>query len=314
VSGVSVVVPTRGRDQLLVRAVTAVAAQEHTGPLEVVVVRDGTPAVPIAVDLPAHVTLRQVPNTRSPGLPGARNTGVLAATGDLVAFCDDDDEWLPGKLAAQLALLAARPDAALVATGIVVVPSRAVEGGTAGGTAAGTEHLRPGPAHDVLLGDLLDDRIMELHPSGFLLRRADLVGPIGLVDEELAGGYGEDYDLLLRAAAHGPVVAVQEPFVRVHWHDGSYYFSRWQTIHDALETLLAKHPFTGSPRGTARIRGQQALALAATGRRGAAVRTAGRALRLAPTEKRAYLAVAVAGGVLDVDRLQRWLHRRGRGL
>jgi glycosyltransferase involved in cell wall biosynthesis len=305
VTGVSVVVPTRDRDQLLARAVAAVAAQEHAGPLEIVVVRDGTPAAELAVDVPAHVTLRQVPNTRAPGLAGARNTGILAAAHALVAFCDDDDEWLPGKLAAQLALLAARPDAALVATGIVVVLS---------GRTGLVEHRRPGPARDVLLADLLDDRIMELHPSGFLLRRADLLGRIGLLDEELAGGYGEDYDLLLRAAATGPVIAVPEPLVRVHWHGGSYYFSRWQTIHEALETLLAKHPFTGSPRGTARIRGQQALALAATGRRGEAVRTAGRALRLVPTEKRAYLAVAVAGGVLDVDRLQRWLHRRGRGL
>jgi glycosyltransferase involved in cell wall biosynthesis len=314
VTGVSVVVPTRDRDQLLARAVAAVAAQEHAGPIEVVVVRDGSPAappaVPLAVDLPPHVTLRQVPNTRTPGLAGARNTGILAAAHELVAFCDDDDEWLPGKLAAQLALLAARPDAALVATGIVVVQSA----GSSAGSAGSVEHQRPGPARDVLLADLLDDRIMELHPSGFLLRRADLLGSIGLLDEELAGGYGEDYDLLLRAAANGPVIAVPEPLVRVHWHGGSYYFSRWQTIHEALETLLAKHPFTGSPRGTARIRGQQALALAATGRRGEAVRTAGRALRLVPTEKRAYLAVAVAGGVLDVDRLQRWLHRRGRGL
>ncbi len=311
-TGVSVVVPTRDRDELLARAVSAIAAQEHDGALEVVVVRDGTAAAPhaapLGADLPANVTVREVPNTRSPGLPGARNSGILAAAHDLVAFCDDDDEWLPGKLRAQLALLAARPDAALVATGIMVVHT----GGSR--SAAGTRIARPGPERDVLLADLLDDRIMALHPSGFLLRRADLLGSIGLVDEELAGGYGEDYDLLLRAAAHGPVVAVPEPLVQVHWHGGSYYFSRWQTIHDALETLLAKHPFTGSPRGTARIRGQQALALAATGRRGEAVRTAGRALRLAPTEKRAYLAVAVAGGVLDVDRLQRWLHRRGRGL
>ena len=313
-TGVSVVIPTRDRDQLLARAVAAVAHQKHAGPLDVVVVRDGTPAAPPAVELPAQVTLRQVPNTRTPGLAGARNTGILAAGHELVAFCDDDDEWLPGKLAAQLALLAARPDAALVATGIVVVQPAGSSAGSSAGPAQGTEHLRPGPARDVLLADLLNDRIMELHPSGFLLRRADLLGPIGLLDEELAGGYGEDYDLLLRAAAHGPVIAVPEPLVRVHWHGGSYYFSRWQTIHEALETLLAKHPFSGSPRGTARIRGQQALALAATGRRGEAVRTAGRALRLVPTEKRAYLAVAVAGGVLDVDRLQRWLHRRGRGL
>ncbi len=300
-TGVSVVVPTRDRDHLLVRAVAAITAQEHDGPLEVVVVRDGTPATPLAVDLPPGVTLRQVPNTRTPGLPGTRNSGILAATHELVAFCDDDDEWLPGKLAAQVALLATRPDASLVATGIVVVQHSG-------------ERPRPAPDRDVGVADLLDDRIMELHPSGFLLRRADLLGPVGLVDEELAGGYAEDYDLLLRAAAHGPVVAVPEPLVRVHWHGGSYYFSRWQTIHDALEALLRKHPFASSARGTARIRGQQALALAATGRRGAAVRTAGQALRLAPTEKRAYLAVAVAGRVLDVDRLQRWLHRRGRGL
>ena len=49
-----------------------------------------------------------------------------------------------------------------------------------------------------------------------------------------------------------------------------------------------------APPGSA---ASQALALAATGRRRRAARTAGRALRLAPTEKRAYLAVAVAGGV-----------------
>ena len=196
-TGVSVVVPTRDRDQLLARAVAAVAQQEHAGPLEVVVVRDGTPAAPLPVDLPAPVTLRQVPNARTPGLAGARNTGILAAAHEVVAFCDDDDEWLPGKLAAQLALLAARPDAALVATGIVVVQAA----GSSAGSAGRIEHVRPGLARDVLLADLLDDRIMELHPSGFLLRRADLLGPIGLLDEELAGGYGEDYDLLLRAAA-----------------------------------------------------------------------------------------------------------------
>jgi glycosyltransferase involved in cell wall biosynthesis len=309
ITAVSVVVPTRDRDRLLARAVASIAAQDVDGPLEIVVVRDGTPPTPLAVELPAQVRLRQIPNTRTPGLPGARNSGILAAEHSLVAFCDDDDEWLPTKLGAQLTLLRARPDATLVGTGIVVVAGSGRPGRDA------VEHARPGPSRDVGLADLLDDRIMELHPSGFLLRRADLLGRIGLVDETLAGGYAEDYDLLLRAAAVGPVVCVPRPLVRVHWHGASYYAGRWQTIHDALDTLLAKHAaFETSPRGTARIRGQQALALAATGRRAAAVRTARSALRLSRTEKRAYVAVVAAGGIVDVDRLQRWLHGRGRGL
>ena len=311
-TGVSVVVPTRDRDELLARAVTAIAAQEHDGPLEVVVVRGRHCCCPArrpprrgparARDPPGG------PNTRSPGLPGARNSGILAAAHELVAFCDDDDEWLPGKLRAQLALLAARPDAALVATGIIVVHT----GGSRSG--AGTRIARPGPERDVLLADLLDDRIMALHPSGFLLRRADLLGSIGLVDEELAGGYGEDYDLLLRAAAHGPVVAVPEPLVRVHWHGGSYYFAAGRP-----STTRSRRcsPSTRSPAPRAGPRGSAASRPSRWPRPAAAARPfarAGRALRLAPTEKRAYLAVAVAGGVLDVDRLQRWLHRRGRGL
>ena len=57
-TGVSVVVPTRDRDELLARAVTAIAAQAHDGALEVVVVRDGAAAAPhaapLGADLPSH--------------------------------------------------------------------------------------------------------------------------------------------------------------------------------------------------------------------------------------------------------------------
>ncbi|MDQ1293284.1 MAG: glycosyltransferase family 2 protein [Actinomycetota bacterium] len=301
-AGVSVVIPTRDRDQLLLRALEGVGAQDVPCPLEIIVVRDGTPTVPLAPSFPRRVTLRQIVNRRTPGLAGTRNTGILAATHPLIAFCDDDDEWVPGKLAAQLDLLRAHPEVSLVGTGIVVVHGS-------------TPTPRIGPVGPVHLADLLADRIMELHPSGFLLRAADLRGRIGLVDEELPGSYAEDYDLLLRAAAVGPVLSVPRPLTRVHWHGGSYYFSRWQTIHDSLEMLLAKHPqFEQVPRGLARIRGQQALALAAMGRRREALRLARTCLRLSWRERRAYLTVLVALRLVSVERLQGWLHRLGRGL
>jgi glycosyltransferase involved in cell wall biosynthesis len=307
---VSVVVPTVDRERLLLRAVRSIAAQEYSGAIEIVVVRDGTPSAEAAAvlertlddELRAGVDLRQIPNTRSKGLPGARNSGILAASHDLVAFCDDDDEWLPDKLHAQVPVLTRSCSASMVATGITVVTH-------------GVENPRPGPLRPTTLEDLLDRRIMELHPSTFLFRRADLIDRVGLVDEDLPGGYGEDYDLLLRAAALGPVLSVPRPLVRVHWHGSSYYFSKWQLIHDSLDALLAKHPqFGQAPRGRARIRGQQAIALAAMGRRREAMRAAVHTLRLHPGEPRGVVAAIVASGVVGADRVQRYLHRHGRGL
>ena len=117
---VSVVVPTRDRPELLRRAVTAILGQTYGGPIECVVVFDQSdPDLPWA-DLPPGRTLVVVRNDRSPGLAGARNSGILAATGELVAFCDDDDEWLPEKLTRQVARLLATPSAAVATTGILV--------------------------------------------------------------------------------------------------------------------------------------------------------------------------------------------------
>ena len=91
---IGVVVPTRNRPGLLRRTLAAIAAQDYPGPVSTVVVYDqSTPEA----GLPAS---RVLTNSRTPGLAGARNTGILALDTDgldteLVAFCDDDDEWAP---------------------------------------------------------------------------------------------------------------------------------------------------------------------------------------------------------------------------
>ena len=65
---------------------------------------------------------------------------------------------------------------------------------------------------------LLADRIMELHPSAMLYRRASLQ-QVGGWDETLPGGYAEDYDLLLRLARQGAGITgvahhFAEPYLR----------------------------------------------------------------------------------------------------
>src|SRR3954469_20534321 len=107
---VSVVIATRERPALLQRAIRRVMEQTYAGEIELVIVFDQSEPHPIEVEIPAGRSLTVIRNTeRSPGLAGARNTGVLATSGQWVAFCDDDDEWLPEKLTRQMAVLAANP-------------------------------------------------------------------------------------------------------------------------------------------------------------------------------------------------------------
>jgi glycosyltransferase involved in cell wall biosynthesis len=99
---VSVVIPTRGRPDLVQRAVRS--ALDQTGvALEVVVIVDGpNRATSEALSGIADPRLRVVTSAAPAGGAVARNRGVSEASGEWIAFLDDDDEWLPGKLAAQL--------------------------------------------------------------------------------------------------------------------------------------------------------------------------------------------------------------------
>jgi glycosyltransferase involved in cell wall biosynthesis len=303
VQAVTAVVPTRDRPELLRAAIDAILDQDYAGAIEVVVVYDQSEPDLSLARRDKHRRVRVITNTRTPGLAGARNTGVIAAMGELIAFCDDDDEWLPGKLAAQVsALNIAGPDSEFVAAGIRV----SYDGSTVDRVLARSR---------VPLAALLRSRLTELHPSTFLIRRDALVDGIGLVDEKIPGSYGEDYEFLLRAARRTPLVNLAEPYVMVRWHKRSYFAQRWQTIAEALQWLLGRYPeFSTEPRGQARVTGQIAFAHAAMGERRAALRWAGRTLRRNPREPRAYLALAVASRAVRPDTVLRRLHERGRGL
>jgi glycosyltransferase involved in cell wall biosynthesis len=299
---VSVVVVTRDRPVELRECLASVLGQDHGGSLEVLVVFDQSAVDETLADDTPGRSVRVLANSRTQGLAGGRNTGVLAARGQVVAFCDDDDVWLPGKLRRQLDLLAREPDTEMATCGIrVAYGDRTVE--------------RVLPGDHVTFAELLADRLTELHPSTFCIRREALVSGIGLVDEELPGSYAEDYELLLRAARRRPIGAVPEVLVEVRWHPRSYFASRWQVISSALRHLLDRYPeFAESPAGLARITGQVAFAEAAQHHRREAWLWAARTVRRRPAERRAYLAAAVASGLLRPQTVLRVLNSRGRGI
>ena len=104
---VSVVIPTRGRHELLRRAIASAIGQEPR-PREIVVVADGPD--PGLADVLGGVEasgLRLVELPEAAGAQAARNAGVAAATSTWLALLDDDDEWRPAKLRRQLAAAAA---------------------------------------------------------------------------------------------------------------------------------------------------------------------------------------------------------------
>ena len=298
---VSTIVATRDRPELLRETLAAIDAQDYDGEITTIVVFDQTdPDLELEVS-EGNRKVVVVKNDRKPGLQGARNTGILGTDGDLIAFCDDDDVWEPSKIRRQVDVLRANPDVHFVGSGVTV----AYEG-------ENVERIRDDSR--VTFKDLLRSRVFEAHPSTFLMRRVELVDQIGLVDEDVPGGYGEDYEWLLRATRITDMLLVPAALVMVRWHTASFYAERWQMRIDGLQYILDRYPeFSTEPVGLARIKGQMAYAKASLGDRKGALKMAAETLKLNKTEGRAALAMLVAAGVPS-PKVVSLLQKRGNSI
>jgi glycosyltransferase involved in cell wall biosynthesis len=101
---ISVVIPTRDRPVLVVRAVQS-ALEQTFREIEVIVVIDGEQGTETA-DALLHLGDERVRFIALAGQVGgaeARNVGIRDARAEWIALLDDDDEWLPAKLAEQMA-------------------------------------------------------------------------------------------------------------------------------------------------------------------------------------------------------------------
>ena len=208
---VSVVLPTRGRPGPVRAAISSVVGQTYSGPIECLVVHDQEPPDPALAGLgTADHRVKVITNQRTPGLAGARNSGLDEATGGFVATCDDDDVWHPAKLQAQIARLLDQPDLLVVGSGIrLMLPD-------------GRIITCPARAERISQQLLLRNRVRELHSSTLAMRR-DAFAKAGLYDEKIPNGYAEDYDWILRAARVGRIGAVLTPLADITKDSGSWW-------------------------------------------------------------------------------------------
>lgn len=302
---ISALIATAGkRPEMLRKTVQSMFDQDYTGHIEVVVVFDYVEIDSLSdMVVPENRSLVTVVNNHSKGLAGGRNTGLATATGDYVGFCDDDDYWYPTRISAQLKLWEENPEAIAVSSSIMVRTD-------------GKDVLRSALPR-VTFNDLLLSRRIEVNPCTTLFKRADLLdnNRIGLVDEDLPAAYGEDYDLVLRAARLGDIHCILEPGALILWDRPSFFSGHWKSMVGGLTYILRKFPeFETQPKGLARIAGQVAFAYAALGERKQSVAYARSALTRDPKQLRAWAALLVASGLIKPQVLLNLVNKTGRGL
>jgi len=199
---VSVIVPTYNRAGRLVRAIDSVLAQTFED-FELLIVDDAS------TDDTAEVVggygdrrVRFLPAAVNRGVSTARNRGVRAARGELIAFLDSDDTWSPDKLAAQVDVMRQGP----WSLGLVYAGVERLRGD--GGSEAHLPEHR-GDVFEVMLRK----NVIYGGGSNVMIRRG-VVATAGFFDTRLPAI--EDYDYWLRVARWFEVDAVGRPLCRYH--------------------------------------------------------------------------------------------------
>lgn len=200
---VSVVLPTRDRIEFLPRALRTVLGQTGVD-LECIVVddgsTDGTGEWLLTLDDP-RVVIVETEGARGPS--AARNRGIEMARGRFVAFQDSDDEWLDGKLAAQLEAFERDPRPVLCFTGMIIDEAGRRRAEVADVDGEGFEALLKYAGPITTPGLVIDHCLAgdELH-----------------FDEEMPAMV--ERDLILRLARKHPVARVPDPLYIRYLHDG----------------------------------------------------------------------------------------------
>jgi glycosyltransferase involved in cell wall biosynthesis len=233
---VSAVIPVHDGERFVADAIRSVLGQTRP-PNECIVVDDGSTddTADVVAGFGREVTLvRQV----QLGVSAARNTGIRAATGDLIAFLDADDVWLPQKLAQQVPAMASCEVGASY-TGYAIADAdlrwrRLID--------------RPTPADEI--DRLLALEVVSVGLSFTGVVRRDVLERIGGFNERLSTS--ADLDLVARLARRSTIVAVPEVLSVYRQHGRGQLHRDPERLHRDMVRVLDEALAAGMARGQAR--------------------------------------------------------------
>jgi glycosyltransferase involved in cell wall biosynthesis len=190
---------------MLHRAITSVLAQTIQN-IEIIVVDDAsTQDVGGVVRSLNDARLVLVRHDATRGGSASRNTGILRARGEFVAFLDDDDEWLPEKLELQLQRMEADDRPGMVYTGAHHINQQS------GCTVRMVQpHERPDLLRPLLMQNVIGTT------SAIMVRRTCFCDGL-MFDEQLRSC--QDWDFYLKIAQRCPVRCISTPLVKYYMHD-----------------------------------------------------------------------------------------------
>lgn len=236
---VSVIIPTYNRARTIARALNSVFTQTY-GPLEVIVVDDGSTDGTTEALAPYGDRIQLV-RQKNQGPAAARNTGIKAATGEIITFLDDDDSWLPDKIERQVKLLQATRSSGVkccVCNAKMVYPTGAV-------TSFARAGLHPAQPEGIWTNptEVLIDRFVLFNQVIAVWR--ETLEEAGYFRQDL--WLMEDYDLALRLSLMGPWAFMTDPLVI--WHgDANSNSSQFSQLDQCQTASKILSDLSSSPR------------------------------------------------------------------
>ena len=228
-SKVSVIIPTFNRADFITNAINSVVKQGHKN-IEIIIVDDGSTdntAMVVGSLQKQHSNILYCPNERAKGPSGARNTGILRASGEYLALLDSDDIWLDHHLTNGLGILTKHPEIDVLFGNFNVVDFQT------------GKHLydffaqkkilhslmsvQISPGFRLLQDNLFEALIQEnfFHLTSAIIRKSSAHNI--LLDESIMFSEDRDFAIRLYKEAHTAFAYREDPVFVFHRHDSHLY-------------------------------------------------------------------------------------------
>jgi len=276
---ITVIIPVWNRAHVIRRAIASVIGQDLPADdwsIQVLVVDDGSTDDVAAALRGFEQQVRLIRHDKNKGAAAARNTAIAAASGDLLAFLDSDDIWLPAKLAHQITVMDQNRWEASCTAYLLSRP----------GT---RDHVSPRRSSGRIELEEMAWGCFVCPGSTLMCRRSlfDEVGPFDVSLSRL-----EDWDWLLRYGSARALGFLAEPLARV---EPSMDGGRPENVFPALDCMWRKHSSGLAPQTrrhfAAALDLERAAALYRSGNHAASAVSLSRSLLRVPFGNRAFAAV-----------------------